>query len=649
MQKDFWLPEAPTDFILAVIGEELGFVGIAALLFLYGLIAFAGLRAARRAQDAYAMLIAVGVTALILFQATLNVFAVLGIAPVTGVPLPFVSYGAEQPARDARRAWGCCSTSPAAAPRTCAAVRSTRARKHATIRAMSDTQPRIAIAAGGTAGHVVPALAVADALRERGAEVLFIGGDRAERTLVPAAGYPFERLAVSGLDRRNPLRAARALLRRRRARCGRARALLRRARGSTPCSAAAATSPGPVALAALTRRIPIVLTEADSHLGLDQPAARAARARASASRSRSPGRNGRRYRVTGRPGRAADAPTATPPARRFGIEPWRQCVLVFGGSLGSRTINEAALAGLDGAGFRVLHVTGRARLAGAARAPARRRCYDLREYLDRDHFAQALAASDLVVARAGGSIFEIAAYGRPAILVPYPGGERRPPDARTPRGWSAPAPRSSSPTPSCSGPRLASRGRPPDRRPAAAGGDGARRRGRSRGPTPPRPSRTIVLAVGLMAASGPWAGRRLHLIGVGGAGMSAYARAARGARRERHAARTAPTLPFSRRSARRRRPRRGDRPRRREHPRGRGHRGRLLDGDRRPTTPSASRRSNAACAVLDARRAARRADRAAPHDRGRRRPRQDDDGEHDRQRAARGRARPRLPDRRHPP
>jgi cell division protein FtsW len=94
LQKDYWLPEAPTDFILAVIGEELGFAGIAALLFLYGLIAFAGMRAARRAKDAYATLIAVGVTSLILFQATLNVFAVLGIAPVTGVPLPFVSYGA---------------------------------------------------------------------------------------------------------------------------------------------------------------------------------------------------------------------------------------------------------------------------------------------------------------------------------------------------------------------------------------------------------------------------------------------------------------------------------------------------------------------------------------------------------------------------
>jgi cell division protein FtsW len=94
LQKDFYLPEAPTDFILAVIGEELGFVGIAVLLALYGLIAYAGLRAARAAKGSYAMLVAVGVTTLVVLQAALNVFAVLGIAPVTGVPLPFVSYGA---------------------------------------------------------------------------------------------------------------------------------------------------------------------------------------------------------------------------------------------------------------------------------------------------------------------------------------------------------------------------------------------------------------------------------------------------------------------------------------------------------------------------------------------------------------------------
>ena len=93
VQKIFYLPEAPTDFILAVIGEELGVVGVFALLFLYGLIAYAGLRAAKAARSLYSALIAVGVTSLIVSQAMLNAFAVLGLAPLTGVPLPFVSYG----------------------------------------------------------------------------------------------------------------------------------------------------------------------------------------------------------------------------------------------------------------------------------------------------------------------------------------------------------------------------------------------------------------------------------------------------------------------------------------------------------------------------------------------------------------------------
>jgi cell division protein FtsW len=93
VQKIFYLPEAPTDFILAVIGEELGVVGVCGLLFLYGLIAYAGLRAAKGARSLYSALIAVGVTSLIVSQAILNVFAVLGLAPLTGVPLPFVSYG----------------------------------------------------------------------------------------------------------------------------------------------------------------------------------------------------------------------------------------------------------------------------------------------------------------------------------------------------------------------------------------------------------------------------------------------------------------------------------------------------------------------------------------------------------------------------
>src|ERR1700712_4464201 len=70
----------------------------------------------------------------------------------------------------------------------------------------------IVIAAGGTAGHVVPALAVADALRAEGAEVVFVGGERAERELVPAAGYELRTIRVEGLSRSNPVRAARAVL-----------------------------------------------------------------------------------------------------------------------------------------------------------------------------------------------------------------------------------------------------------------------------------------------------------------------------------------------------------------------------------------------------------------------------------------------------
>jgi cell division protein FtsW len=92
-QKNLFLPEAHTDFILAIVGEELGVVGICGILFLYGLVAYAGLRVAKNARGTYAKLLAAGITSLFLSQAMLNVFTVLGLAPLTGVPLPFISYG----------------------------------------------------------------------------------------------------------------------------------------------------------------------------------------------------------------------------------------------------------------------------------------------------------------------------------------------------------------------------------------------------------------------------------------------------------------------------------------------------------------------------------------------------------------------------
>ena len=93
VQKIFYLPEAHTDMILAIIGEEVGLIGIVGVAALYGMIGYAGLRTAKAARDRYSKLLAAGITSLILCQATLNFFAVLGMAPLTGVPLPFISYG----------------------------------------------------------------------------------------------------------------------------------------------------------------------------------------------------------------------------------------------------------------------------------------------------------------------------------------------------------------------------------------------------------------------------------------------------------------------------------------------------------------------------------------------------------------------------
>ncbi len=93
VQKAFYLPEAHTDMIAAVIGEELGLVGITVLVGLFALFGYAGFRTAQRARDRYGKLLAAGLTALVLVQAVVNLFAVMGLAPLTGVPLPFVSYG----------------------------------------------------------------------------------------------------------------------------------------------------------------------------------------------------------------------------------------------------------------------------------------------------------------------------------------------------------------------------------------------------------------------------------------------------------------------------------------------------------------------------------------------------------------------------
>ena len=266
----------------------------------------------------------------------------------------------------------------------------------------------------------MPALAVADALRASGAEVEFAGGDRAEAELVPAAGYPLHRLEVEGIDRRNPLRAARALARALRA-TGRARQTLR-ATGADAVLGGGGYVAGPVGLAARSLRLPLVLTEADSHLGVTNRLL-APLARRVFLAFPIQGRAGSKYEVVGRPVPAGTGAADRDEARaRFGIDSDVPCVLVFGGSLGAKRLNDAALAAFgEAAPCAVLHACGRrdhpdlaARLVALGSPPH----YLLHAYIE--PFADALAAADIVVARAGGSVLEVAVAGLPSILVPYP-------------------------------------------------------------------------------------------------------------------------------------------------------------------------------------------------------------------------------------
>ena len=213
--------------------------------------------------------------------------------------------------------------------------------------------PHVVIAAGGTAGHVVPALAVADALAERGAAVSFIGTrERAEAELVPAAGYEIDFLAVRGLDRRNPLKAAAA--------AGRAGLAVRTAARSccasaapTPSWAAAATSPARPGSPPRAWGCRSCLTEADSHLGITNRML-ARRARRVCLAFEIPGREGALYLHTGRPvPRAildADRDEARAPVRDRRRR--RPACSIFGGSLGRADDQRGGGGGLRRRGHR---------------------------------------------------------------------------------------------------------------------------------------------------------------------------------------------------------------------------------------------------------------------------------------------------------
>lgn len=281
----------------------------------------------------------------------------------------------------------------------------------------------VVIAAGGTAGHVVPALAVADALRDRGWKVLFVGSRGGpEEDLVRDAGYPIELLEVEGLDRNNPLRALRALARAAVA-VPRASKLLARSDAKVVLGGGGFVA-GPVGVAARLRRLPLVVMEADRSPGLTT---RMLSGQADRICLAFPVDDfgGDRAEVTGRPVRRgileADRERAR---RRLELTEGRPCLLVFGGSHGARSINLAAVQGLafdPDRDYEVVHVTGlrdHREVEGILDSEGHPEGYVVLDY--EPDLGDCLAACDLVLGRSGGSVFELAATARPAILVPYP-------------------------------------------------------------------------------------------------------------------------------------------------------------------------------------------------------------------------------------
>src|SRR2546421_5075868 len=273
---------------------------------------------------------------------------------------------------------------------------------------------RCLIAAGGTVGHVAPSLAVAEALERRGVHVTFAGSpDRIEAQLVPEAGYELDTFRIAGLPRRPSPALARALLLAGRA--PRACAGIITARRPDVVLGGGGYVAGPMVYAASRRRVPAALMEADAHLGLANRLALPFAQRVFLSFPID-GRDGPKYRITGRPIPARSRPVGQAEARElFGLPDAGRVLLVFGGSLGARILNELVLEVFGAAGPAVLHLCG-TRDYDELRPRVTRPDYRLVAFTE--EFGAALGASDLVLARAGGSVWELAAAGKPAVLVP---------------------------------------------------------------------------------------------------------------------------------------------------------------------------------------------------------------------------------------
>jgi UDP-N-acetylglucosamine--N-acetylmuramyl-(pentapeptide) pyrophosphoryl-undecaprenol N-acetylglucosamine transferase len=263
---------------------------------------------------------------------------------------------------------------------------------------------------------VLPALAIAEELVRRGVFVTFAGSpDRAEAQLVPDAGYELDTFRVSGIPRTVSPALVTSLAQATTAPFA-CRAILRRRRPDIVLGGGGYVA-GPMVLAASTMRIPAALTEADAHLGVANRLALPFAKRAFLAYPL-PDHDGAKFRVVGRPipGRARTIPQDE--AREIFELPLDEPVLlVAGGLAGASSINELVAEAFGRVGPAVLHLSGRRDYESLRR---RVRRPDYRLIPETERIGAAYSAADLVLSRAGSAVWELAAAGRPAILVPYP-------------------------------------------------------------------------------------------------------------------------------------------------------------------------------------------------------------------------------------
>ena len=239
--------------------------------------------------------------------------------------------------------------------------------------------------------------------------------DRVESRLVPEAGFELDTFAISGFPRKPSLELVRALVRAAKAPFA-CRAILRRRRPDVVLGGGGYVA-GPMVLAARLSRIPAALTEADAHLGLANRLAAPFASKLFLAYD-IPGRSGRKVEVVGRPIPVAHLGASRDDARaRFGLGADDRVVAVFGALAGATSLNDMAVAAWGDAGPAVLHVSGERDYAALA-SRVHRPGYVLMPHTE--HFGDVLAAADLAVSRAGGTVWELAAAGTPSILVPYP-------------------------------------------------------------------------------------------------------------------------------------------------------------------------------------------------------------------------------------